>query len=537
MLKIGILLILAIIFWKYTQSECRKLGIGFGFLFASFFTLGRCVEKETWKLLPTTIFYVDYIVYLFGGWIITGGIFSILYQLCKNVSNKFYDYEVSTNKKFIYIYIGMIVCYSFCFWAYFPGCMSYDSWYITLEALGIIGFDNHHPFLHTFVWSIFARMDEFFGIEQIGIILYTLFQMLVMTAIYSYGVKWIFKRKGNRISKYLSFMFYALTPVFHIFTLILTKDVFFSGCFLLFTIKLIEYFECTKEENDNRRNQKTIAVLSLLCCLLRNGMIYVMLLFLLLLLLSSGKKIIWYRGLIVSVIMYFFIVGIVYPSMGVAKGSVKELLSVPLSQIAAVYKENDDMLTEEDKKLIIKYIPDVERYDRFFADHIKTNFNVSAFEENQKEFYSLWFRLLMKSPKVYIKAFLSLNLPSWYPQMDSVREYIETDNYSQDYSVHRIMIFPRIYDFYEDVSENQASWMHWSVFRWIYSIGMPIWILLFWAIWFIVNRRKALFLSTLPGILLWCIHLLGPVSNFRYVEPLLLTYPVWLTVGVEKGTE
>ena len=95
-------------------------------------------------------------------------------------------------------------------------------------------------------------------------------------------------------------------------------------------------------------------------------------------------------------------------------------------------------------------------------------------------------------------------------------------------------MLPAVYQFYENVSENQAEWMHWPIFRQFFSIGVPIWILLFFLCWFVVNKRKAMVLAVMPSILLWMTYLLGPVSSFRYIEPLLLTYPVWFVLGLER---
>ena len=176
-------------------------------------------------------------------------------------------------------------------------------------------------------------------------------------------------------------------------------------------------------------------------------------------------------------------------------------------------------------------MPSVEQYDRFFADPIKSDFNEHAFEENKGEFFRLWGRLFKKYPVVYGRAFLALNLPLWYPQMESVREYIETDNYSQDYPVERKGWLPQVYSWYEDVSENKAVWMHLPVLRQLYAIGVPIWVLLFFSMWFGMSKRKAAVSVVGLSILLWMTYLLGPVSSFRYAEPLLLTYPLWFALG------
>ena len=518
---------------RNTKRKCLWLGIGFGIFFGFSFSLGKSIHEE-WQTYAQGI----QIFLKFGRtFLLAGGaatpLFVLFYFLSFCIVERAERKCSGRTPRFFQVYLIMLLPYLICFAAYFPGCMSYDSWYITLQALGIIGFDNHHPFLHTLIWSIFAHMDEWLGIKQIGIILYTALQLIVMTAIYAHVSIWLGKRLEGR-GRWIAFLYYAVNPVFHIFTIILTKDVYFSGCFLLLNITLIDYLEKELAGEDDKVYQKKIMILALLCCLLRNNMIYVIIAFGIILFLAFKKNVTSCRGILLAAGLFFFISKIIYPSIGVAEGSVKEMLSVPISQVAAVYNDDTKRLSEFEKELIQKYVPDVESYNRFFADPVKGSFNDRAFKENRGEFLRLWRDLFTEYPVEYTKAFLALNLPYWYPQMESVREYIETDNYSQDYPVERLNLLPAVYQFYENVSENQAEWMHWPIFRQFFSIGVPIWILLFFLCWFAVNKRKAMVLAVMPSILLWMTYLLGPVSSFRYIEPLLLTYPVWFVLGLER---
>ena len=119
----------------------------------------------------------------------------------------------------------------------------------------------------------------------------------------------------------------AANPVFHIFSLLLTKDVLFSGCFLLWVISLIDFHESLEYEGSAEKYQGRIAVLSLLCCLLRNNMIYVVAVYIAVLFLYK-LRITVYRGLCISVVLFWIITKIVYPSLGVAEGNVKEKLNL-----------------------------------------------------------------------------------------------------------------------------------------------------------------------------------------------------------------
>lgn len=518
--------------WIIKRRTVRLLaGLFFGLIFGFFQISGKAILEETrWNFSTGIQFFVEFIVIV----LVSGSIAALGFELFAYIVEKF-KVKVSEKKiSFFTVYTVLLICYIPCFIAYFPGCMSYDSWYITLQALGIIGYDNHHPFLHTFIWSIYANMDEWLGVRQIGIALYTTSQLLVMLAIYTYAYVWLSGRKVSGVCRKIAFFYYAFNPVFHIFTLILTKDVLFSGLFLLLCITFVDYFESIRKKKSVKELQVRLAVISLLCCLFRNNMIYVLIVMTVILFLKFRPRLSDCRGLLISVILYYFIICVIYPGIGVAQGSVKEMMSVPLSQIAAVYQSEKDTISEEDKELIFKYIPDVEQYDRFFADPVKAAFNDHAFRESKLEFIGLWCRLFWKHPGIYVRAFLTLNLPYWYPEMDSVREYIETDNYSQDYPVQRAEVLPRVYDWYENISENEAAWMHWPVFRQLYAIGMPVWILLFFGIWFYTNKRSLAGTAMLLCVVLWMTYLPGPVSCFRYIEPLLLTYPLWFILSVER---
>ena len=518
--------------WK---KSWQKPGILFGIVFGFFNALGKSVQQENVGSLFLDIEVFRNFIFTFCLSGMVAGILAVFFYLIFDYASSA-DREISKIQRgsFFKIYFCMILCYLLCFIAYFPGIMSYDSWYITLQALGKIGFDNHHPFLHTLIWSMFARLDDFFGIKEIGIVLYTLVQFMIMTAIYAWVYLWICGKKIGKAGKVLSFLYLAFNPVFHIFTLILTKDVYFSGCFLLLTVRLIDYCEAILERDRGTRKQGSITIISLLCCLFRNNMIYVIILLAVVLFFMAGKRIVSCKGLLISIFLYGLIVHVIYPSIGVSEGNMKEMMSVPLSQISAVYQNEKDELNTEEKELIFKYIPDVEQYDRFFADNVKSNFNTQAFHENKDEFVSLWCKLFRKYPGEYVQAFLSLNLPYWYPEMNSVREYIETDNYSQDYPVIRKNLLPSVYHWYEEVSENRAKWMTLPGVRQLYSIGMPVWILVFFLIRFVVLKKRAFVCGIMPAIFLWLTYLMGPVSSFRYIEPLLLTYPVWFALSLER---
>lgn len=524
-----------IVFQYLVTGINKKYGAILGCLFGFALTFGRLIHTDDMgRIFGGQMSLWEFCGCFLGLSILWTQIFSLLYEFLvgESVENK----QKTGRLGFFCNFVIIIPFYVLCYLAYFPGCMSYDAGYITYQAMRIIGFDNHHPFLHTLLWTFFAHMDDWTGIDQIGIALYTLFQVLTMTALCAYALCSIERRNMEGWKKNICRLFYGLNPVFHVFTLILAKDILFSGCLLWFTVTMLDFFEALSEGKSVDKMGGQMLFSTLLCCLLRNNMIYAVLVWLIILLAVLKKRFFLCKNIVGAVLLFYFITEVVYPSVGVAKGNVKEMLSVPMSQIAAVYQYKPEEISPEEGAVVKKYIPDVESYDKYFADWIKQNFNGDAFRENPKEFTDLWLTLFVREPEIYLESFLSLNLPYWYTGMESVRGYIETGNLSQDYPAQWKMWLPEVFQFYEQVAAKQAAFMKWMGVSWIFSIGMPIWVFLFCLLGMRKNCNYYGILALLPGGLLWMTYLLGPVSNFRYAEPLMLLYPVWFAAAAKSVT-
>lgn len=350
------------------------------------------------------------------------------------------------------------------------------------------------------------------------------------------------KRGVNLVYAIITYIFYAFCPNIVLFTTILTKDVLFGVTIAALTLLLIELIELDKEKEKQTWNKKMILFImtGILSCLLRNNMVYAIVVSsLITLLLFKDKRKTIGLSLGVIAIGFFLIKGVLYSHiLGVGSGNVKEALSVPLNQIANVYTQKEEVLTEDEKELILEYIANADDYDRFFADPVKDSFNTGEFLNNKKEFMELWGTVFLKEPLAYIDAFLALNLPYWYPEADGVRVYIEVGNYSSDYVFENKDYLPQINGFYRRVAantniDNISRIMRLPIIRQFFSLSFPFWLLISMLITLVMKKRKEFVLPFLPAACLWLTYLLGPVSNFRYIYPLFILYPiiVWVMIG------
>ncbi|MFI3213493.1 MAG: DUF6020 family protein [Eubacteriales bacterium] len=534
---ISTLLFIFFIVISYTMSEIKDRGvvcwgIVFGILTASVMIVGNklMMVNNISSIFSSFKSILLYFLLFCGYFILSTELFSIMF--CAIKRNKVYIVKQSNRnmhgkKKWYFLWLIMAVSYLPCYLSYFPGIMSYDSGWITRQALGILSYDNFQPFLHTIFWTAFVKFELWTGIDTIGLILYSITQILILTSIFTYVVYRLYEMGFHIIYCVIAYLFYALSPIMALFSFVVTKDVLFTGIFLLFSLYLLDcsrdisaFFICKKK-------MFSFAIITVCACLFRNNMIYVIIVYAFIFILcckTVRKQATILFGIVI--LTYYFVVGGVYTVIGVQDGNIREMLSVPISQLANVYINYDDVLTLEQKELINVYIPDVLEYDPQIADDIKAAFASQLFEENPKEFIFLWWQVLLKKPLVYVETFLALNLPYWYPEMGSVRTYIETQHVSSYYDVSRTEALPQINRFYEVFAMYRLDFIYMPIMQQLFAISTPIWLLLISVVCFIIKKRYQYIWVVLPSILLWLTYLLGPVSNLRYVLPLMALYPI-----------
>ena len=139
---------------------------------------------------------------------------------------------------------------------------------------------------------------------------------------------------------------------------------------------------------------------------------------------------------------------------------------------------------------------------------------------------------------ININAFLDLNIPYWYIGASSVdpyskRAFIETANYKLDfYNAERTSRMPAALKYYElfasySLFANKPAYM-----AMVYSIALPIWLILFCITVMIRLDRRRFIICFLPYLFLWVTYMAGPVSNFRYIFPIYAVYPFFLFLAV-----
>lgn len=423
----------------------------------------------------------------------------------------------------------LVVVYLLCYLSYYPGIFGYDAINQTYQVLEIIDWNNHHTVIHTFLWKLCLAAGG--QVPEQGMMIYTFAQLLLVVGCYLYTIHWMRRRKYPRVLITITYLYYLLVPTLHVFSIIMTKDILFSCCLLNYILSVAD-LHGTKSRSSFIR----CCLWGSLAALLRNNMMMaamVMLLVAVCIRKWDEGRMVWKQFLVVAMIGLAVLKG-VYPAIGVVQDdSVNESLSVPFSQLAYVYHNSKETLSEGEIRQIESYLPSVGYYNPRFADTIKYDFNRDLYQQSSSKFWSLYLDIGLHHVEDYLTAFFDLNIPYWYPLAAfpdpySGREYIETGIAEMDdLPLTLDSKLPVLHDYYESFTDFENTFMRIPVCYLYFSLSFPALSLFVGAYLAILNRRKgALYLYLILGLFL-ATYLMGPVSNFRYIYVFYLAFPVY----------
>lgn len=444
--------------------------------------------------------------------------------------------------RFLLIWGFIFLCWVPAFLAYYPGILSYDSILQhrqvvgSLSGLGFAAYSNHHPPVHTYIWELFFRLGQHTYFEAIS--MYAAVQMVILSLSFALVICYLIDRKWANWAVVLALLFVSVNPVMCIFSVSMTKDVYFTAAFVVVVLRLAQLADDPAAFAASPVRMLSLGFCALMMCLFRNNAVYVLILMVPVLCLIYRKQ--WKQLLIscgTALVLYFLIVGPGYSALGIASRNTGEVLSIPMQQLARVVTRREGELTEEDKEELGHFL-NYETYGAYnprFADPVKNDFQDDYYQEHKSEFFRLWLRLLKRFPGEYVDAFLSNNVPYVFPDSATQdayaqRIYIEQENYMKP---DRYSKLPGLLAFYRHFASYDAVKGIPLVSN-LFSTAAPFWVMLFGLFLLMVGMDWSGMTVILPGLLYQLTFLLGPVNNFRYVFPIFCIYPLICCVIFSK---
>lgn len=467
------------------------------------------------------------------------GVIVLIFHFLDNTLQKVKKEETSfsfftDNKKSFFICMAVI----FLAWLpyllrYFPGNATSDSVSQMLQALGITKLNNHHPIAHTGVIFIGMCIGRILENYNIGIAVYSVIQMLLMSAIFSYAIYYMAKKKIPLVFRVVALLFFACYPINALYSITMWKDVIFSGLVLLVVISIVEIITNQEEFFQRKSNKICFTVILILMLVFRSNGVYVAILTMPFLIIVAKK---YYKQLLIM----FFVVLAVY---GIFKGPffaifdikgapTREALSIPLQQFARMLKVREDM-SEEDKEAIYHFLPienEQNLYIPTLSDPIKAKFNEKYFKDHKLEFIGLWVKLVVKYPVEAIESFLCNSYGYWYPETKNwvVAREIYQGKIDGDKDVP-ITIYQKPFIKGEMVTKMDSliEKRNIPVVSMLFSIGFAFWIMIVVFVYFIYQKRYKILVSFIPIWVLWLTCIASPVyCEYRYIYSLFICLPI-----------
>lgn len=438
----------------------------------------------------------------------------------------------------------ILLCYLPVFLAVYPGFFVYDA---QDELMQVVtrSFSTHHPLLHVLLLGgIIQLIHKLGGSYNLGIACYTLFQMTVLSGIFSFCIGRLKKEGLPKAGRILLTLYFGLFPVIVMFSLCSAKDGLFTGMLLIIVLMLREFFKEPREFWKKKGHVILLAAASLLMMLLRHNGFYGFLVFGVVCLFLSKLTGAFKHGRKALFLFAGIIAGYLLLNQGLAlvlhadSSENQELLTVPIQQLARVYHDTEGSLSEEDKNTLYEILPKeaLNRYVPKVSDGVKIDFNNEAYSQNPGKYRRLWLKWGLAHPFTYLNAWFMTSYGFWYPDTvidvyrgNSVFTFTYGDSSYFGFEVEqpgeRQSLLPLLEECYRQMSLEIAQ-QRIPVLSMLFSPGFLFWVMLFiLGFFWYVGDYKRLSPYLLP-LLLWLTVILGPTYLVRYVVFLWVLLPL-----------
>lgn len=541
---IFILLFVSIYYFlrKVLREEKKQkciISLAIGLLFATIeivctsinadYTLNNILDK--WNI-------INFAGYAILGWSLTSNIYRVIEKHNLKLGNiKFKNINILSSEKIaFFINVGLIlIAWMPYFLRYYPGLLTADSCTQISQGIGISQLSSHHPIFHTAIIALFVNIGTtILGNINIGVAIYTLFQMIALASLFSIILKYLAQKEVPLIVRIVTLLYYMFYPINGLFSVTMWKDVLFAGIVPIFIIQCIELVFNTEEFLSKNKNIIIYIIVAVLTFLLRNNGIYVIILtlpFILIALRKFWKKILF---IFVSIaIINFMVNNVLFSILNIKKGSIGEMLSIPLQQIARVEKYHREELNEEIIDQINKYFKCDNignKYNPIISDPVKAELDTEYFDENKIEFLKLWAILMRSYFKDYVESFISNSYGYYYPEATHwvANRTMEPNNMGLEQS-------PIIQvELIDCIIERRDI----PIISMCFSIGIAFWITVICLGYKIYKKEYKNILIYLPIFVLWLTLVASPVfCEYRYAYSIFTTLPIYIGLDFIKRKE
>lgn len=442
-----------------------------------------------------------------------------------------------------------LLCWLPVFLAAYPGFFVYDA-QDELVQVQTRQFTTHHPLPHVLLLGgTVQAVYKLTGSYNAGIAVYTVMQMVCMAGVFTYVISFMKKSGVRRWLRAVGVFYYAFFPVNVMFVLCSAKDGLFSAALLLLLTALAQMAGQPETFWKDWKNTAVFGISALvMMCLRHNGM-YAFLVLAPVMLFFYGKGVRRKMGCLVGIVFgsYILISSGLAGILQAQDSGNQEMLTVPIQQLARVWKYEKDSLTEEQKKTLYEILPEdvLPFYTAKVSDGVKHWFNNEAFAADPWKYAELWAKVGSRHPFTYLNAWFMTSYGFWYPDTvidvyrgNGVFTFTYADSSFFGYEVElpgtRESKIPWLDGIYRKMSLEIAQ-QNIPAVSMLFSPGFLFWVFVFTGGYAYYRRKYEWLLPFCMILLLWLTVILGPTYLPRYVLILWFALPGALAVLVNGG--
>lgn len=472
-------------------------------------------------------------------------------------------FRSSTPFNFFYIWAIIFLFWMPVFFALYPGAFVYDA---TEEYVEVISrqFTMHHPLLHVLALGGIVHLFEYIGAgANLGIAVYVLLQMLVMSAALSFVVRSLQMWGVTKRYAFITVLFFSIFPLFPLYAVCTAKDGLFTVFLLVSIVSMGNIIRSTDAEKapaspPSMSNIIIFLVSSTLMMMLRNNGLYAYTATALIIVIefivdrrhrSASSNRITARLLILMALSIVLSLGgtrILKLATGATDGEHQEVLTVPIQQLARTYTYSPEAFTPDEEALLKAFIPEdyLTTYSPRISDVLKSGFDNQYYESHRALFYKLWLTIGTRRPLTYLNAHLGTTYGYIYPDAlnnvykgNTMNTFTYTDSSYFGFETEppgtRESMLPALEFLIEKFSLDLFQ-QKCPVLSMMFAPGFVFWVFFFVLVGYVDRKNLPMMLLVL---MTFATVLLGPTTLVRYVLILwfiIPLYPIWINEAERK---
>lgn len=486
-----------------------------------------------------------------GFWILLDFLLSLLYSYLANrkiAENRMKLPLVMQKHPLLFAFLIIEICWAPYFILCFPGSVPFDGWRQIWMYNGYSEFYNLHPWQTTLLIGWLMDLGCHIS-DNIGVFTVVLVFSLIESFCYSVACSKIYKWRKSAAAYLLSALFFGCVPLFGSFAQAILKDSLFTGLLCCYVAVLLDI--CITGKNGTVISQWLCLFISgLSVCIGRKNGIYIVLPSMILTAVYVERK--KWKIIVITMISLFLLQGVVSPkiatAIGVAPGSVRAMLAIPLQQTARYVRAYPEDVTEEEKAAI-NAVMDFDQLGAIYNpenyDPVKLNFAakmdaLSQEERNSRlsEYFKAWRSMFLKHPGIYVEATLHGSYGYFYPFHECGVQKLFQFGTKKEIRKHFAVkyVFPR--RIRNIITGWSYLWLKFPVTAQLMNPGMYTWILLIAAGYLFYRKRGLGIFALAAPALNVAVCVASPINGLvRYAIPLLACLPAivcWSLAYSEK---